>query len=201
MINDQPETITPRVSTILQKYPRIGVGFASDTTYRQFRALAPQLVSYQDEHDGREATQLVLFAVYIDDVPVACVSCILDVNDMRKKPRTRYARVDLVIVPEKHQRLGLGRVAVLAALLHLLDTQGSHIYSVSCLAAHEAINVILQDLGFEAKRRDDHNFVHEEYRLNDENESTFTEIVASRLQEAVRLTSYRLRQRQAGTSK
>jgi len=91
---------------------------------------------------------------------------------------------------------GLGSVLVLGGLIHLLDTWGPRLYSISSLAAHEAISCILEKFGFHGALRPGKEFVHEERKLAGDEHRHMLADLTDALATSLQTTNYRIRQHQ-----
>lgn len=68
------------------------------------------------------------------------------------------------------------------------------LYSISCLAAHDAIVKILRDEGFETRAVPDRHFTHAELRVTRQNRAGVRDRLALDAASALRTVNYRLRQ-------
>ncbi len=159
-------------------------------TYRRLRCLEPALVSVCD---GDEAPPVL--TLRLDGQPTGVLSLVTTENPRRSNPRSRYGRIDLVIVEPGARGLGLGRVLILSALGGLLREDGPSLYSISCLAAHGAVAKVLEDVGFVGVERMDQDFTLMKISVEDEG----MEALLARFEEAaghaVTKAAYRIRQR------
>ncbi len=100
-----------------------------------------------------------------------------------------------MIVAPVFRGLGLGKVMVLASLVHILEAFGQRLYSISCLAAHPAIEVILSQVDFDRSVRGEKNFVHEELHIGMDRRKLVNDLVTATAQ-ASQTANFRCRQRQ-----
>jgi predicted GNAT family N-acyltransferase len=162
---------------------------------RQFRILEPALVSIADKQSTPPESHWVL-GVAAYDQTLGMISCIVDLNAVKKEERCKYGRIDLVIVRSCYRGLGVSRVMLLIALLEMLTRQSGKLYSISCLAGHAAIAHMLEQFGFSRLEKPGEEFIREEYLLvDDRDEQMLRERLVSELADTVRLVNYRLRQR------
>lgn len=180
------------IRSALTGFERIRIEEADEALFSRFRTLAPQLVSCLDG-DG-DARRPNVLAAYIDGTPAGVATWVARRNACRKVKANLYARIDLVIVAESHRRLGIARLLTLSTLVHLADTHGERLYSVSCLAAHQAMEVILEELGFTGEVRPGQHFKHESIRVDQSDFSAWGRHLAELLGSAARMTNYRIRQ-------
>ena len=87
---------------------------------------------------------------------------------------------------------------VLGSLVHALDVFAGRLYSISCLAAHDAIRTILEQVGFRHSNRQDRNFVHEELKLDGLNIDELTDTLVAKTAAAIHATNFHMRQRRTG---
>lgn len=186
-------TLARPVEALLDPYPRLGIGFGDASIYQRFRAVEPQLVSCIDDSES-DSIRPEILVVELDGAPAGVLSFVVQANTQRKSFDNLFARVDLVIVPGKHRKLGMARLLVLTALLQLLEELGTQLYSISCLAAHPAIESILEDVGFGGEIREGYDFKHEELKLEGVNIAKLRQTLLTKATAAAQLTNYRLRQ-------
>ena len=182
------------VRSILAPFDRIDVAAADDALFRQFRSRCPQLVSCLDANNGCRSKRPKILAAYLDGTPAGVASWVGFRNDCRKEKANLYARVDLVIVKGDFRGLGFATLLTLSTLMHMIETHGERLYSISCLAAHPAMEAILEKLGFSGEVRPGQNFKHESIRVDQLNLNDWSERLAGLLTSAGRMTNYRIRQ-------
>ena len=182
------------VRSILAPFDRIDVAAADEALFRQFRSRCPQLVSCLDDAPDAAAVRPKILAAYLDGTPAGVASWVRFRNDCRKEKANLYARIDLVIVSNEFRGLGIARLLTLAALLQMIETHGERLYSVSCLAAHPAMQAILEPLGFAGEIRAGHNFKHESIRVDRLDINGWGDKLAKMLTAAGRVTNYHVRQ-------
>jgi len=191
----QPE-LSSKVSVIASHADRLGVSLVDESVYKRFRCLEPSLTSCVDELVDSSSARTFYVAALLDGVPIAVTSLVVRVNPQHPAGAMAYGRIDLVIVDPRFRGFRIGRLLVTAALLHLLDRCGGQLYSVSCLAAHPAMERILDELGFVRSQRSKKNYVHEELKLDTINRAKLLEDLAYRLGESFRQARFRIRQEQ-----
>lgn len=196
--SSSPAGHSPMVAGLLADMPRLELGWCSEATFRRFRSFEVALVALADDANSSHRIVTHLMQATIDRQPAAVISWLVDENPVHARPRNRYARIDLVITDPSFRGLGLARLLVIGALHELLESRGAELYSISCLAAHKAIERILEDLGFSDRPRGDKNYTHEEMRLDDEAAEAFGTSLPGHFSTAARLVRYRLRQGAAG---
>ncbi len=118
-------------------------------------------------------------------------------NRQRKQIRNAYGRIDLVIVADHARGLGLARVLVNAALVHMLEAFDQRLYSISCLAAHPAIEVILTQVGFVKREPENDGFVHQELRTDELDVRMLIDDFVAATTLALQSASFRCRQQRA----
>lgn len=183
---------------ILQDYtsefPRLKLFYADQVLYSQFRAREQQLVSVLDKGKHDALHRVIALEAYEDNIGMT--SFTLHENSMRPDKRKHYARVDLVIVPDVFRGLGASKIVVLACLIDLLREFGDRIYSISCLAGHDAIAHILSQLGFTENRQKKDDFRHFEQKVSDDTSSELFAYYDQQLKYSLQSTNYKCRQRQ-----
>jgi GNAT superfamily N-acetyltransferase len=180
------------LATLFQAYPILVLRPGDDALYRRFRSLEPGLVSCLDGGGTPPATHTIL-GLHVDGQPGGILSLVMQANRMRPPPADHFGRIDLVIVAPHLRGLGLGRVLVLAGLVHLMEQPLPRLYSISCLAAHAAIARVLESLGFTATERRDRGFVHEELRIDQADTGELIGTWRGELGRALRAAAYRAR--------
>ncbi len=187
-------TLSAKITGLLAAGDRIGLFLVSENVYKRFRCLEPSLSSCLDELADGSGARAIFVGVELDGVVVGVTSLVVRVNPRRAGGLNSYGRIDLVIVEPEFRSLRLGHLLVTAALLHLLDTCGSRLYSVSCLAAHPAMERILATLGFARSERENKNYVHEELKLEQVDRLALIDDLGEKMADVLRQTRFRLRQ-------
>ena len=139
--------------------------------------------------------------------PLGVTSFLLETNAKRPAPRRKFARIDLVITHPAFRGNGIGRLLILLVVAFLLERNGEELYSISCLAAHDAVAHVLEDIRFIEKPVpprpfEEINFKHEHIRLGTgENEIDVTKYedeIHPMSQHTLRTVNYRPRQKFSG---
>lgn len=193
-----PETIRSKLTAALTAQTRMTLTFCGEDLYRQFRLREPSLVSCLDQQAPRRDTDLRILALYLDSKPAGVASLIVQRNVQKKTVRNAYGRLDLVIVDRAFRGLGLGKVLVLAAMVHMLEAFERRLYSISCLAAHPAIEAILSQVGFDKRERKDRGFVHQELKLDGLEVRGLVNDLVTATSQAAQVAGFRCRQRGVG---
>ena len=71
----------------------------------------------------------------------------MQTNKIKDPGRNQLVRIDLVITDARFRELGVGRALLMCVVVHLLHHWRDKLYSISCLAAHEAIRKTLEGIG------------------------------------------------------
>jgi len=192
-------TFAPALERALTAVTEPATRMGTESEFRRFRSLESSLVSVLDHESSApdRATFYVISAVGSEDAALA--SFVLETNPRRPPESDVYGRVDLVITSDAFRSLGLAKVIVLAGIQQMMLRLGGRLYSISCLAAHVAIEKILLDLGFEGDRREERGFRHLSIRLDDERSQDMPMKIEERLNAALRVAKYRIRQRKDRT--
>lgn len=184
---------------LFERFPRLAATFGEQEIYQHFRVLEPQLVSVLDEVPLRPEPDILVLR--LEGHPAGVTSFLVETNVQRPAPPRKYARIDLVITEPDARGLGVGRLMLLSVLIHLLETEGTNLYSISCLAAHPAIEHVLGQLDFGEKPSADHGlhaeaqqYKHMEIRLDQSTLEDYKRKVLVKTSEALRVINYRLRQ-------
>lgn len=178
---------------LVEEFPFIELNLVDESVYRSFRVLEPALVSIYDKTKPGELDKHEVITFSYRDRAIGMVSLITAFNEHRPSSRKFYGRIDLVIVKPDFRKAGIANANVLATLLYLLRSHLNDLYSISCLAAHPAMEAILKKYGFVEKRKED-LFVLYEKTLDDENVAEFVQALEKLAKEACQLANYRLRQ-------
>lgn len=194
MTESRLPAISKTLAELVQDGDRINLTTVSEDTYKRFRCLEPSLASCLDELKNKSHARTFFVAVEIDGQPVAVTSLVVQSNPRRSSPLTAYGRIDLVIVDSEFRSLRLGRLVVTAALLELLEKFGTQLYSVSCLAAHPAIERILDSFGFTKTLRGEKNYVHEEIKLQGDDHIQMRSNLTDALTECLQQSRFHIRQ-------
>lgn len=189
--------LTLESASVFEPYPALSLHAGDETVYRKFRTLEPQLHSHMDREGADSGPELRLLHVAIDREPAGAASWFLAANEHRPPPRDHYARIDLVIVPEQFRGLGLGRLVILTTLLEIVTRHADVLYSISSLAAHAAVEKVLEEAGFHGEPREDANFVHESIDLDETSLADLRASLTDATRAAAQAANYRIRQRRA----
>ena len=155
----------------------------------QYRAREPGLVS-----SARDGSDVKVVLLEYDGALLGIASFFLETNARRTTTANLFARVDLVIVPGSHRRRGVARALLLCVLTYLLSVHGHRLYSISCLAAHDAIVKILSDEGLRTRPVPERHFTHAELPITGQTRASVRDRIARDAARAVQTVNYRLRQ-------
>lgn len=186
--------LSSELTRVMRGYRDLRISLANASSYRRFRSVEPSLVSCLDGQVGEERREPDVLMVLVRNEPAGILSFVIETNPRKAGSADRYARIDLVIVARRFRGLGLSRLLILAVLVHLLREHGRRLYSISCLAAHEAIAHVLEEIGFVGQTRDGKGFRHEELRVDGPEADALGESFARQLRDAAQVTGFRLRQ-------
>ncbi len=186
--------VTQELELIFCVQERLSLRFADMDVYQRFRSMESGLVSCLDGQTGSERQAPQVLAIALDNEPVGAVSFLVSTNAYKQSSSNLYGRIDLVIMSSQSRGMGLGRLLVFCAITQLLAVYGRRLYSLSCLAAHPAMEVILEGAGFSGEYRQNDNFKHEELRLEEADRNALLTIFTEKTAEAFQASSFRLRQ-------
>ncbi len=189
-------TLSRCLSDLLQPFEKLDLSLDDGSAYRQFRSKEPALVSCVDDISKSQQACLQVLSLTYAGENVGAISLVVQSNLVKKTQNNRFGRIDLVIVDPAWRGYGLGSVLVLGGLVHLLDVWGPRLYSISSLAAHDAISSILNKLGFHGEVRSGKDFVHEERKLAGDDHRHMLADLTDAMSTALQTTNYRLRQHQ-----
>lgn len=187
------------LSDLFGPYPAFALKHGDFEGYRRLRAVEQDLVSAVDKKRLEPETDFGVVTIEHAGRLMGAGSFVVESNPQRKEEANRYGRVDLIIVDPEFRGLGLGRLVILAVLLHLLKDHGGRLYSISSLAAHGAVARVLEEVGFHGDSREEKNFVHESMALNGGDHLRLADEIAERFSTGLQLTNFRLRQRETPT--
>lgn len=182
--------------TLFTPYPGLDLNLGDRTIYKWFRCIEPSLVSYFDSKEGLSQSGVPILVVDAAGSPAGVVSFLVETNNYRSGRANQFARIDLVIVAPACRGLGIGRLLMFTVIIQLLEIYGRSLYSISCLAAHPAVEKCLEEVGFRGERRSKGRFKHEEIRLDLLDGDELLTSLKSRMNGTLQVTNFRLRQRQ-----
>lgn len=192
-LNDFPEgQAKKRIVEHYDAFPYLEVRYSELKTFSSALLRQPQLrSSYNDKLEAGKSIFDVL-CLYHRGVHAGSLSFFLERNEMRKNEADHFGRIDIVIVETAFQRKAVGKLLVITAITYLLDRWGPIIYSLSCLAAHEAMAKILEEIGFEGEQRTNEAFIRETLSFENVNRDEFSALLNTRLAKTIQLVNYRL---------
>ncbi len=185
-----------RVANALRPFEKLAVSWGDEATYRRFRVLEPSLVSCVDQHSEPRDTTIEYPMIKCMGEVAGIASLVTRVNTRKPPHRSLYGRIDLVVVQDRFRGLGLGRVLTLVSVAHLLERFDSRLYSISCLAAHPAMEKILDSVGFVRREQGAKNYVHEELAIDPAEVGKLRDRMFSETTAAARRANFTIRQRQ-----
>jgi len=186
--------VTQELERIFGTQQRLKVRFVDLEGYQRFRSMECGLVSCLDGQTGPDPQRPQVLAIALHDKPVGVVSFLVSTNAYRQSSSDLYGRIDLVIMSSHSRGLGIGRLLVLSAITQLLALYGRRLYSLSSLAAHPAMEVILEGVGFSGEYRQNDNFKHEELQLEGADRNGLITFFREKTAEALQASNFRLRQ-------
>ena len=179
------------LDTLFATHPRVMLRWGTQDILCQHRALEPRLVS-----SARDGSDVKVVLLEYDGASLGVASFFLKTNARRATTDNLFARLDLVIVPGSHRRRGVARALVLCVLTYFLGMHGDRLYSISCLAAHDAIVKILRDEGWQTRAVPERHFTHAELPLTRQTRAGVRDRIARNAARALQTVNYRLRQRE-----
>ncbi len=194
-LNDSPDKIPKtKIAELYESFPHAELRFSEFDKFSSASIREPQLdSSYNaDPQEGKGVFDVL--CLYYKGAQMATLSFFIEKNKMKKKEPDHFARIDIVIVEKEFRKMGIGQLLVLTAIKYLLDRWRAWIYSMSCLAAHDAMAKILDDIGFHAEQRPDEDFIRETISFSEVDQDEFSTIINTRLASSIQLVKYRLRQ-------
>lgn len=182
--------------SLFTPYPRLSLSLGKEEIYQRFRRIEPSLVSYHNSTVGVNQPGVQVLVAHATDSPAGVASFLVETNGYRSGRSNQFARIDLVIVSPQYRGLGLGRLLMFAVIIQLLEVYRRSLYSISCLAAHPAVEKCLEEVGFCGQMRAKGQFKHEEIKLEALDVDDLLNTLVSRMSSAMQMTNFRLRQRQ-----
>lgn len=190
------EVIARSLGSLFSPYPGLELTLGDKDIYHGFRCIEPSLVSYYDSKEELSQSGVPVLVVHAAGEPAGVVSFMVETNRYRSVRANQFARIDLVIVAPACRGLGIGRILMFGVIIQLLEVYGRSLYSISSLAAHPAVEKCLEEVGFRGERRPKAQFKHEEIRLDRLEVNELLINLENRINGALQVTNFRLRQRQ-----
>ncbi|KMP10607.1 hypothetical protein UR09_05725 [Candidatus Nitromaritima sp. SCGC AAA799-A02] len=185
-------TAEPKLTDLFDSFPNLELSAGDLSTYKTFRCQETQLVSCLDNRE-KEPEVLVLRE---KGEPIGTVSLAVMENPQKTSPANQYARIDLVIVIKARRKLGVGHLLILCAIIYLLRTRKDRLYSISCLAAHKAVEKVLKELSFqELKGKEKEGFLRCALNLENLDLEDLIARFVKQTSQCIQQTNFRLRQR------
>lgn len=197
----QPQSTHPfagKIAKLLRPYPRLSISQGDMANYNVFRHREPSLVSIIDSMDGEDKKALDALVLNYEDKPLGVVSYLIQTNEQKGPDRNMFARIDLVITADRFRNQGVGRALLMCVMVHLLHNWQDKLYSISCLAAHEAIRKTLEGIGFVGEAKENLNYVQEELKLDERKASELAGEMAVGAGAALKIVNFHFRQRGEG---
>lgn len=183
-----------KIAQLYGSFPSSEIRFGEFDMFASAHAREAHLGStYHEDMEEAKGTLEVL-CLYHKDQLMGSLSFFLKKNDMKKCEADHFARIDIVIVEKEFRNIGIGKLLVFTAIKYLLDRWGRGIYSISCLAAHAAMEKILEQIGFRGEQRANENFKRETISLGEMGPDEFSSLIDERVSGSMQLVRYRLRQ-------
>lgn len=188
------ERLSRRAASCVAPFSNLHLDLADEALFRRFRRIEPGLVSCADDQRAGATPRLDYPALHHRQEPAGVLSLVIQGNAKRRDPADLFARIDIVVVEPRFRGLGFGKLLVLAALVHVLDAYEGRLYSISSLAAHPAMERILEQVGFTGTPRANRDFVHEELKLETVNHGVVMGDLTAAASAAAHQASFRARQ-------
>jgi len=166
--------------------------------YNLLRTRESSLVSIMDGKPESSEINFNAISLNISGVLAGCASYAVMNNANKAGARNLYARIDLVITKVSFRGLGTSRLLILVLMAYLLEKFGPHLYSISCLAAHPAIEHVLEKLGFSPEKSPDRNYTKEILDLSARDTGELFDWYRKEAENSLRLVKYHLRQQKNG---
>ena len=187
-------TISSELVDLFESFPNLELTLGNLATYNRFRCHEPGLVSCLDDSEEKQEPEVLV--IEEKNKPLGVLSLVVKKNKYKAYPANQYARIDLVIVNKNSRSRGIGRLLIFCAITYLLRTRGNRIYSISCLAAHKAVEKVLKDLSFQEHQGQDKNFWQGAFQLEGLDTEELTRRFAEQTSLCLKMTNFRLRQGQ-----
>lgn len=180
---------------LLSNYPRLELRQVTAMEFARLHASEPALSS-----SAKDAESLRYYAAFFDGNLMGACSIFIEVNQVRRVVANCFCRIDLVVVRKEYRRLGVADALLACVLSCILQQEGEHLYSLSCLAAHVAIAEILKGLGFKETIRQGEEFNHEELKIGEGKVEGVSKNMDQRAIAALKSLNFRLRQTFGGVA-
>ena len=187
------DTITSqtKLKEIINEYDKLKIELDNDEVFSKVRSSEPALVSSFTSKPTIDQ-KLETIVITYDGCHVGGISFFTYKNEMRKNDRNLYSRIDIVVVPRLYQGLGISKMLILLAIQHLNLTYDKRMYSISCLAAHKAIEKVLEGLEFIGTQDEDKNFKRESISFDDIDYNAFKLMIDKNISSVIHKVNYNL---------
>lgn len=155
----------PDMDGFVKENPELSFSLGDIAAYQRLRIVESALVSCFDDPSQFDEKKLQVLTLHKGKDVLGVTSFGVFSNSKRAGASNLYARIDLVITEKRWRNLGVARALVIAVLVYVLEIYGKRLYSISCLAAHERVVRILENLSFVGENRDEKGFKHEKLDL------------------------------------
>ena len=194
-LTDYPDRVAKaNIAELFSSFPHAELRYSEFDKFLSASMREPQLGSSYSGNKEEANGIFDVLCLYHKGAQTASLSLFLEKNEMKKDHSDHFARIDIVIVEKEFRKNGLGKLLVFTAIKYILDRWGPRIYSISCLAAHEAMAKILEQIGFHGEQRANEDFIRESISFSEVNQAEFSALINERLSNSIQLVKYRLRQ-------
>lgn len=202
----QPQAESRLLTEWFEPTPHLEFSFGDIATYKSLHAQALHLVSMVDELGSARDPEVLTLRYH--GKPLGVTSFLVETNARRPAPRRKFARIDLVITHPVFRGMGVGRLLMLLVVAFLLERNGDELYSISCLAAHDAVAHVLEDIQFTERPPpprpfEEVTYKHEHLRLGEDEGgidlAAYQQDIHRMSEHNVRMVNFRLRQMMSAT--
>ncbi|OIQ17867.1 MAG: hypothetical protein BM556_10600 [Bacteriovorax sp. MedPE-SWde] len=177
--------------TIVQNYDQLTIKVNDQDAFNKLARVEGSLVSSYSKNSKSEQYFQTIVIYYADHL-IGAISFFVAKNEMRKVKNNLYERIDIVVVPKRFRGNGISKALVLLAIHYCNISFGNRIYSISCLAAHEAISRVLDGLNFRCNRGNDENFSRHSIYFDPSESQEYAKLIEENLKSAIHRINYKL---------
>jgi len=177
--------------SILKGYDQLNIKLNDEEVFNELSLTEPTLVSSFSKNSNIEQRYETLI-IYYGEHLVGGISFFIAKNNMRKNKSNLYGRIDTVIAPKRFRKNGISRALILFAIHYINLTFGARLYSISCLAAHDAISRVLEGLQFSDIRNEEENFTRQSISFDTIDHENYANLIDEYLKRASHQINYKL---------
>jgi GNAT superfamily N-acetyltransferase len=194
-VNKYPDRAARRgVATFYDEFPDVEIRYGELDVFKSSSMREPGLQSSYSGKRGDGKACFDVLTLYRKGQLLAALSYFVDTNPRRKTSDNLFARIDVVVTEKDYRGMGVGKLLVITALKYVMQRWGVHLYSISCLAAHDAMARILDSVGFASEQRPNENYVRQTLSFTEVDRAEFAARIDRALAETIQRVRYKFRQ-------